>query len=159
MYIRVGPEFREYDGQIAFIVKALYCLNTIAEQFCTMLADFLRTLGFKPSRYDQDVLIRLNKDKNGYAYICTHVDNFKVMDIYPEIWINPIALVFLVKSHGLCAYYLGNDYHYHEDIDVWTYSTETYTKDALACVEQIFGCLPKNSTPLPLNCHPETDVS
>jgi len=160
VYTRVGPEFGEHDGKIALIVKALYGLTTSAERFRTLLADFLRTIGFIPSRYDRDVWMRLRDDLSGYSYICTHVDDFKVVCTNPEMWIDRIASVFLVKSHGPRDYYLGNDYFYHEDMDVWTYGTKTYTKEALARVERIFGCLPFNSTPLPPNdCHPELDES
>ena len=52
--------------------------------------------------------------------------------------------MILVKSHGPCAYYLGKDYKFHDDADVLTYSTKTYTKEALACVEHIFRYLSKS---------------
>ena len=55
VYTRLGPEFGEYDRMIALIVKALYGLTTSAPQFCKALADFIRSMGFKPSRYNRDI--------------------------------------------------------------------------------------------------------
>ena len=49
---------------------------------------------------------------------------------------------------------------YHETQGLWTYGGQTYTKEAITRVERIFGCLPKQSTPLPVtDCHPEVDTS
>ena len=88
------------------------------------------------------------------------MDDFKVIDIYPEMWIDLIPAVFLVKSHGPHTYYLGNDYQLYDGSDVWTYSTKTYTKEALAQVEHFFGYLTKNSTPILVEgCHLEMDFS
>ena len=104
--------------------------------------------------------MRLRDDKSGYAYICTHVDDFKVIDVSPEIWIDRIAGAFLIKSHGPRGYYLGNDYKYHDGQDIWTFGTKTYTDEALSRVERIFGTLRHKSTPLPVeDCHPELDES
>ena len=74
----------------------------------------------------------LRDDKSGYAYICTPVDDFKVIDTYPKMWIKRISAVFLIKSHGSCAYYFGNDYQFHDSSNAWTYDTKRYAKEALA---------------------------
>ena len=160
IYTRVGNEFGDRAGSIAIIVKALYGLTTSAERFHTLLADFLRSLGFRPSRFDRDVWMRLREENNGFDYICTHVDDFKVVAKNPMRWIDLIAGAFLIKEHGPRQYYLGNDYTYHEGQDIWTYGCGTYTKEAIDRVERIFGCLPKEGTPLPVkDCHPEMDTS
>ena len=76
------------------------------------------------------------------------------------MWIDRIAGAFLVKSHGPRSYCLGNDYHFHDGANLWTYSASTYTKEAIARVERIFGCLSKESSPLPVtDRHPELDTS
>ena len=160
VFTRVGDEFGEHSGKIALIVKALYGLTTSAERFHTLLADFLRTLKFTPSRFDRDVWMRLRDDETGYDYICTHVDDFKVVAKEPEMWIDRIAGAFLIKEHGPRKYYLGNDYTYHAEHDIWTYSCATYAKEAIAKIERMFHNLPKESTPLPReDCHPELDNS
>ena len=160
IYTSVGEEFGEYKGMIAIIVKALYGLTTSAERFHTLFADFLRSVGFIPTRFDRDVWMRLRDDESGYDYICTHVDDFKVVAKNPGHWIERIAGAFLIKEHGPRGYYLGNDYMCHENFDVWTYGSKTYAKEAVSKVERIFGTLPKEGTPLPSSdCHPELDDS
>ena len=144
---------------IAIIAKALYGLTTSAERFHTPFSDFLRTLGFKPTHFDRDVWKHLRDDESRYDYICTHVDDFKVVAKDPMIWIECIAGAFcLIKEHGPRNYYLDNDYRYHETFDMWMYGSKTYAKEAVSKMERIFGTLPKEGTPLPsAECHPEMD--
>ena len=160
IYTRVGKEFGEHEGMIAIIIKALYGLTTSAERFHTLFADFIRSIGFIPTRFDRDVWMRLRDDDSGYDYICTHVDDFKVVAKHPEIWIERIAGAFLIKEHGPRNYYLGNDYTLHDNFNMWTYGSKTYAKEAVAKVERIFGTISKESTPLPSkDCHPEMDTT
>ena len=74
----------EYHGQIAIINKALYGLTTSAAQWRNLFADFLRSLGFKSTRYDRDVWMQMRESDNGYDYICTHVDDFKIAARNPQ---------------------------------------------------------------------------
>ena len=74
-----------------------------------MLADFVRTLEFKPSWFDRDMRIHMQDTYDGYAYICTHVDDFKIFDKNPQIWVDKILSVFLFKEYGPHNYYLSND--------------------------------------------------
>ena len=160
IYTRVGKEFGEYEGMVAIIIKALYGLTTSAERFHTLFADFIRSIGFTPTRFDRDVWMRLRDDESGYDYICTHVDDFKVVARNPELWIERIAGAFLIKEHGPRNYYLGNDYTFQDNFNLWTYGSKTYAKEAVAKVERIFGTLPKEGTPLPSkDCHPEMDTT
>ena len=102
--------------------------------------------------------MKLRDTNDGYDFICSHVDNFKVVVKDPDIWIERIASVFLIKEHGPRNYYLGNDYKLHDDQYMWTYGIYTYEKNVVARVERIYGCLSKVFTPLPTtDCHPETD--
>ena len=108
----------------------LYGLITCPERLRSLLVDSIRSLGFTPSRIARDVWMRLRDDKSGNDYICTHVDDFKVVarDVKKSIDYNRGA--FLVKEHGPRKYYLGNDYSYHEAQDIWTYGGETYIKES-----------------------------
>ena len=75
-------------------------------------------------------------------------------------WIDLIAKEFMIKEHGPRLYYLGNDYTYHEGQDIRMYGCGNYTKEEIDRIEHIFGCLPKEGTPLPVkDCHPELDTS
>ena len=93
-----------------------------------MLADFLWTLEFTLSRFDRYFEIWLCDDKTGYDYICTHIDDFKVVAKKTLIWINMIAFVFLIKENGRRNYYLGNDYTYHNGQNMWIYGYQIYAK-------------------------------
>ena len=76
------------------------------------------------------------------------------------MWIDQIASVFLVKEQVPRKYYLGNEYTYHDGQDMWTHGYQTYATDSVSRVERLYGCLPKESTPLPVtDCHPEMDES
>ena len=150
IYTRVGPEFGDRAYSLAIISRAIYGLTTRAKRFRTLLANFLRSLGFTPSRFDRDVWMRLQDSKNGYDYICTHLDDFKIVAEDTDGWLRMISNAFLVKSYDPRSYYLGNDYTYHEELDVWTYGGSTYTNDTIGRVERIYGCIPNMSTPLPV---------
>ena len=136
IFTRLGKEFGDRAGCIALITRALYGLTTSAERFRTMFADYLRSLGFTPARYDRDVWMRLRDSEDGYDYCCTHVDDFKIVARDPNQWIKKISNAFLVKSHGPRSYYLGANYVYHESQDIWTYGAKTYTSEGIARVER-----------------------
>ena len=127
VYTRCGPEFGPRAGSIAIIVRALYGLTTSASRYRKLFADFLREMGFQPTRYDRDVWMRMRDTNDGYDYICTHVDDFKIVGKDPSIWMKRIEQTFLVKESGPRDYYLGNNYKYHDGQDMWTYGCDTYT--------------------------------
>jgi hypothetical protein len=58
VYAIAGPEFGEHEGKTVIICKALYGLCTSAEQWHSHFANTLRSLGFKQTRFDNDVWIR-----------------------------------------------------------------------------------------------------
>jgi hypothetical protein len=162
-YTRLGAEFGDRAGMIAIIVRALYGLTTSAERYRTLFADFLRGLGFTPTRYDRDVWMRLRESADGYDYICTHVDDFKIVAKDPERWMEMVKGTFLVKESGERDYYLGNNYVYHKAQDLWTMGTTTFAHESIRRVESVHGVLRKYKTPLPPadseGGHPETDTS
>ena len=69
--------------------------------------------------------MRLRDNHDGYDYICTHVDDFKIFAKDAEMWLNYIPVAFLVKEYGPRKYYLGNDYTFHEAQGLWTYGDKT----------------------------------
>ena len=102
--------------------------------------------------------MQLRDEKTIYYYICTHVDDFKVVAKNSSIWIDRITFVFLIKEHGPRNYYLRNNYTYHSDQNMWTYCCQNYDKEAVAYVERIYRCIPKESIPMPVtDCHLELD--
>ena len=114
---------------------------TSATAFCKDFYDFLSSMGFSPTRYDRDVWMLECPTGNGYDYICTHVDDFKVVADDPEMYIDRIESALFVKEHGPPNYYLGNDYQFHDSHGVCTYSCDTYEQEAVRRVEYMFNCL------------------
>ena len=70
----------------------------------------MRTLGFTASRYDCDVWMRLPDENDGHNYLCTHVDDFKVVAQDPQQWVNAMAGAFQSKCARTPDYYLGMNY-------------------------------------------------
>ncbi len=164
IYSRAGPEFGDREGSILVFQKALYGLRSSSRAFRTHFADFLRSLGFFATRYDRDVWMRLKDDKSGYDYVCTHVDDFKVVARDPDRWKSQIAAAFLLKSVGPPAYYLGNNYNFSVQENAWVISCGTYIKECIRRIEDEMnilddGTLWPHRTPLPEGCHPELDDS
>jgi hypothetical protein len=162
IYSRAGPEFDEREGAVLVLKKALYGLRSSSRAFRAHFADFLRGMGFSASRYDRDVWMRRREHDGGYDYICTHVDDFKIVARDPQRWQEQISAAFLLKSIGPPAYYLGNDYNFSEDEKAWVLSCATYIKECIRRIESEFildGDLWTHRTPLPEGCHPELDDS
>jgi len=94
--------------------------------------------------------MRLRESVDGYNYICTHVDHFKIIAKQPEHWMDMVKGTFLVKESGKPNYYLGNNYKYHMKQDIWTVGAAIFTKEFIHHVESKFGItLPKHKMPLP----------
>ena len=79
IYAKVGAEFGSRVYFVALITRAQYGLASITERFRTLLADFPRSLGLSPSRYDRDVWTTFRGEKDGFDYICTHINHFKII--------------------------------------------------------------------------------
>ena len=162
IYSVAGPEFGDREGSILVLKKALYGLRSSSRAFRAHFADFLRSLGFFASRYDRDVWMREREELDGYDYVCTHVDDFKIVARNPDRWKDQIAAAFLLKSVGEPSYYLGNDYNFSKDENAWVLGCATYIKECIRRVETDFGLdgtLYTHRTPLPEGCHPELDDS
>jgi hypothetical protein len=100
IYTYAGPEFGEREGSLLVFKKALYGLRLLSRAFRTHFADFLRSLGFIATRYDRNVWMRAREEVDGYDYICTHVDDFKIVAREPERWQMHISAAVLLKSIG-----------------------------------------------------------
>ncbi len=58
----------------------------------------------------------MREESDGNDYICTKVDDFKIMARDPEKWKSHISAAFLLKSIGPPSnYYLGNDQNFWKD--------------------------------------------
>ena len=79
MLHHLWPGMGRAQRRIITTQKALYGLTTSAAQWSNLFAAFLRSLGFQPCRYDRDVWLQMREKNDGYDYICTHVDDFKIL--------------------------------------------------------------------------------
>ena len=140
------------------INKALYGLKTSSERWYAHFADTLRGFGFKQSRFDRDVWMRLDKENNLYEYVCTHVDDFMIVSMNPEKVMEQIQSVYTVKSIGPPEYYLGNDYK-KDKKGRWRIGCKKYLQEAISRVETMFGHLKKYSNPTATGDEPELDDS
>ena len=81
-------------------VRDLYGLIIAVERLRVMLVDFFYTLGFVLSYFDRNVYVRLRDPTDKFSFICIHVDDFKAVAKDPDIWIEYISSVFLIKENG-----------------------------------------------------------
>ena len=162
VYSRAGPEFGECHNSIMVLTKALYWLRSSSRAFHRHFADFLQSMGFHSVHYDRDIWMWLREDKTGYDYICTHVDNFKIVACDPNCWLTQFSGVFLLKSTGPPSYYLGNDYVWSTSENAWVLGCSKYIKECIHQLDEddlIEGRLWEHKNPLPAEVHPEMDES
>jgi hypothetical protein len=159
VYCRAGPEFgEELQDSIVIIRKALYGLRSSSERWWSHFADTIRGLKFKPTRYDKDVWYKRSSDGTYYEYICTHSDDFMIVSRTPEVVMEGLKKVYTIKSEGPPEYYLGNDYK-KDKKDGWCFGCKKYITECILRIEKMFGILPKATTPMNANDHPELDDS
>jgi hypothetical protein len=82
------------------IWKALYGLRSSGERWHAHFADTLRSMGFVPTRFDQDVWICKSEDGTHYEYVCTHVDDFMIVSKKPEAIMENLKTFYVIKSEG-----------------------------------------------------------
>ena len=68
-------EFGARFGGIVVLNCALYCFKTSYNSFHNLFGNFLRDIGFTPSRADQDLWLIKSGEYHGYNYIATHVED------------------------------------------------------------------------------------
>jgi hypothetical protein len=167
IWTKCGPEFKENEGQIAIINKALYGLKTSAHQWYMHLTDTLRLLGFKPSRLDPSMWYILREDSSGYDYIIHHVDDFLICARDAHHWLSELQKHYKITGGDIPTNYLGANVHIRhftsseeKDKIIEHYlilSCESYLIKALGQVEKIIGKnLGKDSTPNKSVWHPES---
>ena len=111
VYAIAGPEFGEYEGWTVIIVKDLYDLCSSSERWHSQFAHSLRSFGFVPAQFDNDVWIQLHAFGTTYEYVCTHSDDFMITSRAPENIMQQIESIYSVKksSKGEATYSLGHD--------------------------------------------------
>jgi Reverse transcriptase (RNA-dependent DNA polymerase) len=159
-----GKEFTAFghDGHLMIIVKALYGLKTSGARFHEKFADYMRQLGYIPSRADSDVWM---KDcVSHWEYVCTYVDDVIYGGKDPGAYFQGLRdMGYKLKGVGEPKYHLGGDFiRVSEPEDVLTWGSHTYVKGMMANYGQMFGePVSKREVHAPLEPgdHPELDDS
>ena len=156
VWSRAGREFGNREGCVVIIKKALYGLATSAQRWSLALGDVLREMGFKPSRADPDLWIKLSNDKTHYEYIATHVDDVIVASKEPDTYISKLQEKFPIRNVKTSPeYYLGNDLEIKGK--TMRVSCTKYITEILRRYENKYGQLRKENVPASPGDHPEMD--
>eukprot|EP00957_Ditylum_brightwellii_P109565 8356150-Ditylum_brightwellii.AAC.1 len=82
MYIRLGPEIRDWAGKLAMIRKLLYGLIGLGVQFHCHLCTELEKIGFKPSKANLDLWMR--DAGNHYEYVAKYIGDMLIISKEPK---------------------------------------------------------------------------
>ena len=116
-------------------------------------------MGFEPTRYDNDVWIKLRPDGSGYDYICTYVDDFLI--VAKDAWqhMKELQKVYSIKDPKHPDIYLGALYTGNPSTN-WTITAKNYIKETLGQVEKRTGIRTREEKlPMKPGDHPEEDES
>ena len=76
--IIAGPEFKELQGHLLIMIKALYGTRSGGARWHDRLFDIIQELKFKPSKADPDVWMRPEPGGTCYEYIAVYVDDLAI---------------------------------------------------------------------------------
>jgi hypothetical protein len=160
VYIIAGPEFKELEGHVLIISKALYGLRSSGARWHDRFADCIMELGFFPCKSEPDIWMR--KLNNMYEYVAVYVDDLAIAMQNPREFVDILENKhkFKTKGTGPISFHLGMDFSRDEDNTLCLSSTK-YIEKLMKNYERMFGELPKQNvtSPLEKGDHPEIDTS
>ena len=140
-------------------MKALYGLKSSGRCWHDRLHDTLRSMGFFPSKAEEDIWMRDKGDH--YEYIAVYVDDLLIVSrdaaaIIKTLESKPIN--FKLKGTGPLSFHLGCDY-FRDNDGTLCYGPLKYIDRMVTAYERMFGNKPstKCGTPLEKGDHPELD--
>ena len=151
-----GPEFGSEKGMPMIIRKALYGLKSSGAAFQAHLVETLYDIGFRSSKADPDIWLRLAVKPNGqtyYKYILSYVDDILSVSLNATSILKSIQVNYKLKDDKIepPSDYLGAVLG-QMDVNGKTgryLSSEKYMKSAIENVEQT---LQKSGQKLPSKC-------
>ena len=154
-----GPEFGSEAGTIFLIKKALYGLKSAGAAFCSLLADTLVDVGYRPTKADPDVWLRPAVKADGFEYyemVLCYVDDILSMSHDPHATLNALKSVLkLLKDDNIAEpdIYLGAQIGKMtiDQSECWTMSAENYVVASVKNVEDT--TLAKSGLRLPTKCY------
>ena len=110
--IIAGPEFKELQGHLLIMIKALHGTRSGGARWHDRLFDILQELRFKPSKADPDVWMRPEPGGTCYEYIAVYVDDLAIAAKDPQAFCNELKKRYNLKLKGVgpLAYHLGCTY-------------------------------------------------
>ena len=110
--IIAGPEFKELQGHLLIMIKALYRTHSGGARWHDRLFDILQELNFKPSKADPDVWMRPEPGGTCYEYIAVYVDDLAIAAKDPQAFCNKLKKRYNLKLKGVgpLEYHLGCTY-------------------------------------------------
>ena len=110
--IIAGPEFKELQGHLLIMIKALYGTHSGGARWHDRLFDILQELKFKPSKADPDVWMRPEPGGTCYEYIAVYVDDLAIVAKDPQAFCNELKERYNLKLKGVgpLEYHLGCTY-------------------------------------------------
>ena len=156
-----GGEFGELAGHTFMILKAQYGLKSSGKRWHDRLFDVLLSMGFKPSKAEEDIWMRDMGDH--YEYVACYVDDLAIASRNPQAIIDALEgdpNNFKLKGTGPMAFHLGCDF-FRDENGTLCIGPRKYIDRMEAQHESLFGYKPKTnvSSPLEKNDHPELDDS
>ena len=159
--IIAGPEFKELQGHLLIMIKALYGTRSGGARWHDRLFDILQELKFKPSKADPDVWMRPEPGGTCYEYIAVYVDDLAVAAKDPQSFCNELKEKYNLKLKGVgpLESHLGCEYKKDPDGTLAADPRRYYNK-ILESYERMFKEKPRKSRPpLEGGDHPELDTS
>ena len=159
IYSIAGKEFGQKQGCILILQKALYGLATSARAWNLELGDTIRSLGFKPTRADPDLWIKIDKSRDEYEYIGTYVDDLIMVSNNAGQYLQAIKDKYPIRNISYDPeYYLGNNVERKQNKTL-KISNKKYINEVLNNYERQNGDLKKEKVPMSGGDHPELDES
>ena len=159
--IMAGPEFKELQGHLLIMVKALYGTRSGGARWHNRLFDILQEMKFKPSKADPDVWMRPEPGGTCYEYIAVYVDDLAIAAKDSQAFCNELKKKYNLKLKGVgpLEYHLGCTYKKDPD-GTLAADPRRYVNKILESFERMFKEKPRKSRPpLEGGDHPELDTS
>ena len=152
-----GPEFKELQGHLLIMIKALHGTHSGGARWHDRLFDILQELKFKPSKADPDVWMRPEPGGTCYEYIAVYVDDLAIAAKDPQAFCNELKKRYNLKLKGVgpLEYHFGCTYKKDPD-GTLAADPRRYVNKILESYERMFKEKPRKSRPpLEGGDHPE----
>jgi hypothetical protein len=143
VYFICGPEWGEFEGCVAIVLKAVYGLVGSAHAYHRHVSDVMYSLGWKPSPIANDIWMRLDEEGDLYDYIAFYVDDFIIVSNHPAELVKELGEIFSIKEIGPPSRYLGADVRWVDGY--FHFSSSTYLAEVLDQLQRA-GSLEDNPT-------------